>query len=157
MKKLLVLLLLIQGTFAFGQTKFENRKLVLLNDIFYNTTRQNINSFMESKGFKKGDAEAGEGDIKEILSFNSSIDMLEISYSKDNKVSTIVCIYSGAINSAFIEMELKDKGYKAKVVKQSIDGKSINKNIWSISGSKYNFITYADEEEKIGVIGYGIY
>lgn len=157
MKKLLFLLLFIQGTFVFGQTKFENQKLVLMNDIFYNTTKDNINSFMKNKGFSKGDIEPGEKDIKEIFSFDSKFDMLEISYSKDDKVSTIVCIYSGAINCAFIEMELKNKGYKAKVVKQSIDGKSINKNIWSISGSKYNFVTYADEEEKIGVLGFGIY
>ena len=157
MKKLLVLLFLVQATFAFSQTKFENKKLALINDIMYNTTRQSINSFMESKGFTKGEIEEGEDDIKEILAFDTSIDMLEISYSKSNKVMTVVCIYSGAINSVFIETELKNKGYVAKTVKQSIDGKPVNKNVWSINGSKYNFVTYADEEEKIGVLGYGIY
>jgi len=157
MKNLLLLFFILQGTLTFGQVKFEHKKLALINDIFYNTTKQNINSFMDNKGFKKGSVEEGEGDIKEILGFDSKFDMIEVSYNKNNKVSTIVCIYAGAINSTFIEMELKDKGYKSKVVKQTIDGETINKNIWSIPNSKYNFVTYSDEKEKIGVLGYGIY
>jgi hypothetical protein len=157
MKNLIMLLFLLQGSIAFGQTSFENKKLALMNDIFYKTTRQDINSFMKDKGFKKGDVEEGEGDVKEILAFDSQFDMIEISYGKDNKISTIVCIFAGAINTAFIEMEIKNKGYSAKVVKQTIDGQPVNKNIWSKSGTKFNFITYADEKEKIGVLGYGVY
>lgn len=157
MKNLLALLLLVQGTLALGQTKFDNRKLTLINDIVSLTTRQNINSFMENKGFKKGDIDEGEGEIKEVLTFSSSIEMLEIAYNKANKVSNIVCVYAGAINSVFIESELKSKGYTSKVVKQTVDGESITKNRWSIPSSKYNFLTYADEKEKIGVLQYGIY
>jgi hypothetical protein len=157
MKKLTVFLFLLYGSFAFGQTTYENKKLALINDIFFNTTKQNINSFMKDKGFEKGDVEEGEGDIKEILAFDSKFDMMQLSYAKNDKISTIVCIFSGAINVAFIDMELKSKGYTAKVVKQSIDGQPFNKNVWSKSGTKYNFVTYADEKEKIGVLGYGVY
>lgn len=157
MKKLTVLFFLIYGSFAFGQDTYENKKLALINDVFYKSTRQNINSFMKDKGFEKGDVEEGEGDVKEILAFDSKFDMMEVSYAKNDKISTIVCIFSGAINVAFIDMELKKKGYTAKMVKQSIDGQPVNKNIWSKSGTKYNFVTYADEKEKIGVLGYGVY
>lgn len=157
MKKLTLLLFLFYGSFAFGQETYSNKKLALINDIFYKTTKQNINSFMKEKGFEKGDVEEGEGDIKEILAFDSKFDMLELSYGKNDKISTIVCLFAGAINVAFIDMELKDKGYTSKVVKQTIDGQPVNKNIWSKSGTKFNFITYADEKEKIGVLGYGVY
>ncbi|MDQ0968893.1 hypothetical protein QFZ20_004296 [Flavobacterium sp. W4I14] len=157
MKKLTVLFFLLYGSFAFSQETYENKKLALINDVFYKSTRQNINSFMRDKGFEKGDVEEGEGDVKEILAFDSKFDMMEVSYAKNDKISTIVCIFSGAINVAFIDMELKKKGYTAKMVKQSIDGQPVNKNIWSKSGTKYNFVTYADEKEKIGVLGYGVY
>lgn len=157
MKNLIVLLLLLQGYFAFGQTSFENKKLALINDIFYKTTRQDINSFMKDKGFKNGEVVEGEGDVKEILPFNSQFDMMEISYGKDNKISSILCIFAGAVNTAFIEMEIKNKGYSAKLVKEIIGGQPVNKNVWSKSGNKFNFVTYADEKEKIGVVGYGVF
>lgn len=155
--KNVTILLLFCSSFAFGQTTFENKKLALLNDIFYNTSKQNISAFMKDKGFEQGDIEEGEGDVKVILAFKSKFDILEVSYAKNDKISTIVCIFSGAINVPFIEMELKNKGYTAKMVKQSIDGEPVNKNIWSKSGTKFNFVAYADEKEKIGVLGYGVY
>lgn len=157
MKTLTLAFFLLYGSFAFGQVKTNNNKLNLIQDIFTKTTKENINAFMKLKGFEKGEVEEGEDDVKDIYAFNSKIDMLEISYGKNNKIISLVCIYSGAINNAFVEMELKSNGYSAKPTKQTIDDRPVIKNIWSKSGDKFNFITYSDEAEKIGILGYGLY
>lgn len=157
MKTLTLALFLLYGSFAFGQLKTDNKKLTLIQDIFNKTTKDNINTFMKDKGFEKGDVEEGEDDIKEIYAFSSKIDLIEISYGKNNKISSVICVFSGAINTPFIEIELKNNGYSAKVTKQTINGQPISKNIWSKSVDKFNFVTYSDEAEKIGVLGYGLY
>lgn len=157
-KNLILLLFLLQGSIIFCQEKFENNKLNLLNEIFYKTTKDNINSFMKEKGFKKEDVEQeNEGDIKEIYVFSSKFDNVEIYYTKENKVFGVNCIYMGAPNNIFIEMELKNKGYNAKIEKQTWEEETISKNVWGKAGSKLKFVTYSDEKEKMGTVSYGYY
>lgn len=161
MKNLTLLLLLLLGAFCtLAQTSFENKKLALINDIVHKTTRKNVTSFMEDKGFEKGDIEEGSDEVHEVLTFTSEFDVLHIAYTKESKISSIFCMFSGAINVAFIDMELKDKGYSVKIEKGYISGPDeplISKSIWSKSGVKFNFITYANDEEKIGYLAYGVY
>ncbi|WP_141226090.1 hypothetical protein [Flavobacterium fluvii] len=158
MKKLILLLLLLQGSIVFGQIKFENKKIALVNDIYFKTTKDNIDSFMKEKGFEKEDVEQlNDGEIKEVYIFSSQIESIEVYYTKANKIQGVSCIYDGVPNAIFIEMELKNKGYTAKIVKQDFGGETISKNVWSKTGSKLKFITSSDEKEKMGVVAFGNY
>jgi hypothetical protein len=158
MKNLIFLFFLFQGSVAFSQIKFENKKLALIYDIFYKTTRGNVDSFMKDKGFKKGEVDKGyDDDTNEIFTFSSQFDLVGVNYNKQNKTTGVSCIYAGAPNNVFIEMELKDKGYKAKIIKEDVDGETMTTRVWSIQGSKLNFVTSANEKEKSGTVGYGVY
>ncbi|WP_316840096.1 hypothetical protein [Pedobacter gandavensis] len=158
MKNLLLLFLFLQGATVSAQVAFKHQKLALLNDVFYNTTKNNIASYMKDKGFEKlGDEQVDDGEIKEIHTFNSKNDFVNVYYTKENKVFSVNCIYNGAPNNTFIEMELKDKGYSAKNVQQEIEGEKIEKNVWSKGGGKLKFITFSNAEEKMGAVSYGVY
>ncbi|WP_199140605.1 hypothetical protein [Pedobacter sp. ASV12] len=157
MKKLMFLLFLCHGAFAYGQIKFEDKKLALLQDIFYKTTRQNVVSFLKDKGFEKGDEDENykDGD-EEMLVYGSEFDELSIAY-KANKIKSVYSLFVGAPNTIFIEMELKNKGYKSRVVKEEIAGETVTRNLWSIAGSKLEFFTFSDEKKKLGAVGYGTF
>lgn len=158
MKNLILLLLLLQGSITFGQVKFDNKKLALIDDIFYKTTKSSIDSFMKGKGFEKGDVEQeSEGDIKEIYVFTSQFDEIEVYYTKANKIYGISCVYAGAPNNVFIEMEIKDKGYTDKTVTENLQGETISKKVWSKTGSILKFVTLSDEKEKMGMLAFGSY
>lgn len=138
---------------SFAQTKFENKKLSLLNDIYNMTTKGNINSFMKEKGFEKGNVEkVNEGALNEIYSFSSQLEEIDVHYSKDNKILGVYCIYDGAPNNVFIEIEIKDKGYMEKIVEKNFDGETVYKKVWKKIGSNLQFATLSDEKEKMGMV-----
>lgn len=158
MKSVLLLFFLLQGSVVFGQVKFKNEKLALLYEIYHKTTKGNINSFMKSKEFELGEADdKPEGKIKELRSFSTPNNDVLVRYIQGDKVFDISCIYNGALNNVFIEMELAHQGYTAKEVKVAMNGMEINKKIWSKAGSIPKFVTFAAESEKMGLVGYGIY
>ncbi len=158
MKNLILLVFLFQGTIAFSQIQFDNDKLALIYDIYYKTTRGTIDSFMKDKGFSKGEVDKGYDDnTNEIFIYSSQFDIVGVNYNKQKKVTGVSCIYAGAPNNIFIEMELKDKGFQAKIIKEDIEGETITTNVWSIKESKLNFVTSVNEKEKSGTVGYGVY
>lgn len=142
---------ILTSTFSFAQTKFENKKLSLLNDIYYNTTKANINYFMKGSGFEKGGVEkVNQGDLNEIHSFNSQLESIQIHYTKDNKVLDVYCVYDGALNNAFIEMELKDMGYIGKIVEGKFE--IVHTKVWDKIGSNIQFATLSNVEGKKGML-----
>lgn len=157
MKNLFFLIFCVQASFCFGQTKFSNEKLSLVNDIVHKTTRQTVSSFMKDKGF--GDAEVDEGTEKygDLLYFEKTYNEVEVEYTTDGKIDNVVLTYGGAPNNAFIEMELEDMGFVPKTTTgEWTDGKMKERKEWTKPGSKYSFITLTLEEEKMGMLGYGI-
>lgn len=158
MKNSVILILLLHGSMLFGQVRFENKKLALLNDIFYNTTKESIDSFMKEKGFEKvGVERENEGDITEIYAFTSRFDSVDVYFTKGNKVFAVNCIYDGAPNNIVIGGELLGKGFTAVTEEENFDGVTVAKKVWSKAGSKLKFVTSVDEKEKIGVVGFGNY
>ncbi|TXF77228.1 hypothetical protein [Chryseobacterium sp.] len=156
MKNLLLLLFCFQASLFFGQTKFSNEKLSLVNDIVHKTTRQTVSSFMKDKGF--GDAEVDEGtsEYGDLLYFEKTYNEVEVEYTTDGKIDNVVLTYGGAPNNTFIEMELRDMGFIPETsTGEWTDGKMKERKEWTKAGSKYSFITVTIEEEKIGILGYG--
>lgn len=138
-----------------GLTQFENEKLATIQDVFHNTTKQTVTSFLKGKGY--GDPEIDEAfdEYGDAFYFVKTYSRLEIEYSKTNKIINATNMYGGAMNNVFIEMELEEKGYKPLVKKiEEGDGK---KKEWSKPDSKYIFVTMTDEENKMGILGYGTF
>ncbi|MBW8361944.1 MAG: hypothetical protein K0M56_07120 [Kaistella sp.] len=156
MKNLLLLLFCVQTSLLFGQTKFSNEKLALVNDIVHQTTRQTVNSFMKDKGFSDAEVDEASGEFGDLLYFEKTYNEVEVEYTTNGKIDFVVLTYGGAPNNAFIEMELRDKGFisETSTVKWT-DGKMKERKEWTKAGSKYSFVTAMIEEEKIGILSYG--
>lgn len=155
MKNLQLLLLCLFANILFGQTKFDNEKLMLVQDIFYNSTKENINSFMKDKGYTIGEVEPGEGEDGDAHSFKSEFNRVQVQYTPKGLTMGVVMLYVGAINNAFIEMKIKDAGYTFEEHANVIDGVDFTRKQWTKKGQKLSFVTYADKEEKIGFLGFG--
>lgn len=155
MKNLTLLLFCLFANILFGQTKFDNEKLMLVQDIYNNSSKQNLSSFMEQKGYTAGEIEKAEGSYGDSYTFNSKFNMVNVEYTPKGSMYGVTMIYAGSMNNAFIEMKLKDAGFTSKEHEMNIEGKTFVKKQWSKSGQKLSFVTYSDEEEKIGFLGYG--
>ena len=134
---------------------FKNQKLAIIQDVFFNTTRKTVASFLKEKGF--GDVEIEKVGSTEILTFEAKYMALEIEYLQNGSIANIFCNYSGALNNVFIESELKDDGYKStsKNVKTG-DGSNFEMKTWTKPGSRYYYTSSAFEEDKMGVLAFGI-
>ena len=155
MKNFQLLLFCLFANFLFGQTKFERDKLMLVQDVYYNSTKKNLSSFMEQKGYTAGEIEKAEGSYGDAYSFTSQFNMVHVEYTPKGAMFGVTMLYAGAMNNVFIEMDLKDAGFTSKEHEMEIEGKKFTKKQWSKSGQKLSFVTYADEEDKIGFLGYG--
>jgi len=155
MKNLKLLLFCLFANMLLSQTKFDNEKLMLVQDVYYNSSKQNITSFMEQKGFTAGDIEKGEGSYGDSYTFNSKFNMINVEYTPKGSMYGVTMIYAGAPNNIFIEMKLKDAGFISKEHEMDIEGKKYVKKQWTKQGQKLSFVTYSDEQEKIGFLGYG--
>ena len=155
-------------TFSFAQEKFENEKLALVYDIFHNTTRENIISYMEKKHFDTDKTEKANYlklgvPIEEELLFSiylediNEFEKIEILYGEDNKIMEVTYDFYGASGINPIEKELKDKKYKSKVDEFKILGSTVTHLMWSKSRKKLNtFRTYSDSSNNVGELTYGI-
>lgn len=143
----------------YTEEKFENEKLILVYEIFHNTTRQNIEAFMKNKNFSDAEIEPAFDDYGELLTFNTKFGMIEVEYQKNGKILNVLYMYSGAINNVFVEMDLKENKFLG-TTKKFMAGKNLSqefeKKIWTKSGTQYRFLTSADEGEKTGAVAYGI-
>ena len=155
MKNLQLLLLCLFANIIFGQTKFDNEKLMDIQDIFYNSTKKNINSFMKDKGYTAAEVEPGDEEYGDAYNFKSEFNRVQIQYTTKGANSGVVMLYIGAINNAFIEMKIRDAGYTFVEHANVIDGVNFNRKQWSKKGEKLSFVTYASEEDKIGFLGFG--
>ncbi|MCX8533718.1 hypothetical protein [Chryseobacterium luquanense] len=155
MKNLQLLFLCLFANILFGQTKFDNEKLTLVQDVYHNSTKNNLSSFMEKKGFKVGEMEKAEGQYGDAYNFSSQFNMVHVEYTPKGAMYGVTLLYAGAPNNIFIEMKLKDGGYTSKEHEMEIEGKKFIKKQWTKSGQKNSFVTYADSDEKIGFLGYG--
>lgn len=155
MKNLQLLLLCLFANIVFAQTEFKRDKLILVQDVYYKSTKSNLKSFMEQKGFTFGEMEKGEGAFGDSYTFNSKLNLVFVEYTPKGAMSNVVIMYSGAMNNVFIEMDIKDAGFTSKEHEMQVEGKTIIKKQWSKSGQKLSFVTYSDEEEKVGFLGYG--
>ena len=139
-------------TYVFGQTKFDNDKLILVQEIYHKTNRANVDNFMKDKGFSMeeplilDDSEYGD-----VLLYRSKFQEVQVDYHLNKKIQGVILTYAGAPNNIMIEMELEDAGYISK----EDDSGDIKMNIWKKGNSSIIFITYADEKRKIGVVTYG--
>lgn len=158
---------MLTTTFSFAQEKFENEKLTLVNDIFHNTTRENIVSYMEKKDFDTDKVDKTEYlksgvEIEEELIFSfflkdeGEFEKIEILYGKNNKIVEVTYDFYGATNNNLIEKELKDKKYKSKVDNFEILGSTVTHYIWRKSRNKNSFRTYSDSLNNTGELTYGI-
>jgi hypothetical protein len=59
------------------------------------------------------------------------------------------------MNNTFIEMKIRDAGYTFVEHSNVIDGVDFTRKQWTKKGEKTSFVTYADNDEKIGFLGYG--
>jgi|GEM_PF-5858969 len=155
MKKLQLLLFCLLANIFFGQTKFDNEKLMTVQDIFYNSTKQNINSFMKDKGYTVGEVEPGDAEYGDAYNFKSEFTRVQIQYTPKGATSGVVMLYAGAMNNTFIEMKIKDAGYTFVEHANVIDGVDFTRKQWSKKGEKLSFVTYADANDKIGFLGFG--
>ncbi|MEC5157987.1 hypothetical protein [Chryseobacterium sp. MP_3.2] len=136
-------------------TSFKNQKLAIIQDIFFNTTRNTVASFLKEKGF--GDVKIEKERTSEILIFEAKYLALEIEYLQNGSIANIFCNYSGALNNVFIESELEDDGFKSTTEKvKASDGSVFEMKTWTKSGSKYYYTSSAFEEDKMGVLAFGI-
>ncbi|MBD8083746.1 hypothetical protein [Chryseobacterium caseinilyticum] len=156
MKNLQLLLLCLFANLLFAQTKFDNEKLTLVQDIYHNSTRKNLNSFMEAKGYTVGDVEKG-GEDGDAHSFKSEYTRVQVLYNPKGEMDGVVLLYAGAMNNVFIEMKIKDAGYTATEHSNVVDGIDFTRKQWSKKGKDTSFVTYGDEVEKIGFLGYGVF
>lgn len=154
MKKLQLLLICLFANILFGQTKFDNEKLMLVQDIYHNSTKKNINSFMKDKGYIVGEVEQG-GEDGDAHSFKSEFNRVQVLYTPKGATDGIIMLYAGAMNNTFIEMKIRDAGYTFEEHSNVIDGINFKRKQWSKKGEKTSFVTSADNEEKIGFLGYG--
>jgi len=166
-KLFLAISFLLITTFSFSQEKFENEKLALVNDIFHNTTRENIVSYMENKHFDTDKVEKTEYlksgvEIEEELVFSfyleneGELEKIEILYGKNKKIVEVTYDFYGAANTSLIEKELKDKKYKSKIDNFEILGSTVTHYIWRKSRNKNSFRTYSDSLNNTGELTYGI-
>ena len=155
MKNLSILLFCLFANIIFGQTKFDDKKLMAVQDIYYNSTKQNINSFMKDKGYEASDVEKGDEEYGDSYNFTSKFERIQVQYTPKGKTSGIVMLYSGAMNNAFIEMKIKDAGYTFVEYANVIDGVDFKRKRWSKKGEKLSFVTYSNEEDKVGFLGFG--
>ncbi|KQT31093.1 hypothetical protein ASG22_18845 [Chryseobacterium sp. Leaf405] len=155
MKNLTLILFCLLANLFFGQKKFDDEKLMAVQDIFYNSTKKNINNFMTGKGYTVGEVEKGEGEDGDAHSFKSEFTRVQVQYNTDGSNAGVVMLYAGAINNAFIEMKIKDAGYTFVEHENVIDGVDFKRKQWSKKGEKYSFITYADDTDKVGFLAFG--
>ncbi|WP_124636973.1 hypothetical protein [Taibaiella sp. KBW10] len=157
LKIMLALVAFTISTLCYGQSNFKHEKIKLVHDIFHKTTKQNINAFMKERGFKIGEINEGNEEYGDELSFTSEFNLITVEYTKGNKVLSVSCIYAGAPNNVFVEMELKESGYTPTSSKyEDMDGTTRERKIWAKPGTAYLFASAKDEKEKIGVLAYGI-
>lgn len=155
MKNLQLLLICLFANIVFGQTKFDNEKLMLIQDIYHNSTKKNIDSFMKDKGYTVGEVEKGENGDGDAHTFKSEFTRVQIVYTPKDAIKGVIMLYLGAMNNTFIEMKIRDAGYTFEEHESTADGTAFKRKQWSKKGEKLSFITYADEEEKIGFLGIG--
>lgn len=159
---------ILTTAFSFAQEKFENEKLALVYDIFHNTTRENIVSYMEKNHFETDKIEDG-GYLKsgvpigEELLFSiyledvGEFEKIEILYGKNKEILEVTYDFYGADGINPIEKELKDKKYKSKVDEFKILGSTVTHLMWSKSKRKLNtFRTYSDSSNNVGELTYGV-
>ncbi|MDQ0592632.1 hypothetical protein QFZ37_001001 [Chryseobacterium ginsenosidimutans] len=155
MKNLQLLLLCLFANIVFGQTKFDNEKLMAVQNIFFNSTKDNISSFMKDKGYTVVDVEPGDEEYGDAYNFKSEYNRVQIQYTPKGITSGVVMLYAGAINNTFIEMAIRDAGYTFVEHANVIEGVNFKRKQWSKKGEKTSFVTYADDKEKIGFLGFG--
>ncbi|MCS3871624.1 hypothetical protein J3D55_004540 [Chryseobacterium ginsenosidimutans] len=154
MKTLQLLLLCLFANILFGQTKFDNEKLMAVQDIYHNSTKKNINTFMQAKGYTVAEVEKG-GEDGDAHSFKSEFSRVQVLYTPKGEMDGVIMLYVGAMNNTFIEMKIRDAGYTFVEHANVIDGVDFKRKQWSKKGEKTSFVTYADNDEKIGFLGYG--
>lgn len=154
MKNLQLLFLCLFTNILFGQTKFDNEKLMVVQDIYHNSTKKNINTFMQAKGYTVAEVEKSEEE-GDAHSFKSEFNRVQVLYTPKGEMDGVIMLYAGAMNNTFIEMKIRDAGYSATEHSNVIDGKDFTRKQWSKKGEKTSFVTYADSDEKIGFLGYG--
>lgn len=152
MKTLQLLALLLFTTILFGQTKFDDDKLMLVQDIYHNSTKKNINTFMTDKGYTIGEVENDEEGYAH--SFKSEFNRVQVLYNTKGEMDGVIMLYLGAPNNIFIEMKLKDAQYTFEEDALDVGDGSFMRKIWSKKGDPYSFTTYVSDEDKIGFLGY---
>src|SRR6218665_2470557 len=117
MKKILLLLFFSVFTVAFGQTRINNNEsLSLVQDIYQNTTKKNLESFMSIRGrkveeFIKGDDYFGDTYIYDKDYYGK----IQVELDLENKIATVILFYKGAYNNRIIEMRLREGRYTYKI------------------------------------------
>ena len=159
MKNFNLILICLFGNILFGQTKFDNEKLDLIQEIYHNTNRESINKFMQQKGFTiEEPLIIDDSEYGDAVAFSTKFLLIQVDYKLNKRIESVTMSYAGAMNNIFVEKALGEAGFKGK------DGGEMygfeegeNKEIWQKSGISYAFVTFADEKEKIGIVGYGIF
>lgn len=138
---------------------FKNEKLALIYDIFHNTNRKTIETYMIEKGFSEAEIDPAFDEFGELLTFNNNFGFVEVEYQTNGKVLNVIYTYAGAVNHIFIEEELEENQYKATTKKfkagENFD-EEFEKNLWNKTGTENRFVTAAIEAKKVGSVGYGI-
>lgn len=164
LKLFLAIGFILATTFSSAQEKFENKRLALVYDIFHNTTRENIISYMENKEFdtdktKKVEYLKSGVEIGEELLFSfylvdeGEFEKIELLYGPDNKILEVTYDYYGAADNDAIEKELKAKKYKSKLDEFKILGSTVTHYIWK--RKKNTFRTHVSISNNTGELTYG--
>lgn len=152
MKTLQLLALLLFANILFAQTKFDNDKLTLVQDIYHNSTKNTLNTFMTDKGFTVGEFDTDEDGA--VHSFKSEFNRVHVLYTPTGEKDGVLMLYAGASNNIFIEMKLKDAGFTFEEETFGVGDDAFLRKIWSKEGDRSTFITYTNNEDKIGFLGY---
>ena len=159
MKKLLVLFLCIEATIAFGQTKFDNNeRLSLVQDVYHNTTKQNLVSYMKIRGRKVEEFVKGDDYFGDVYVFDPGYyGQIQVEYNLNNTISNVILSYEGVHNNQITELRLREARFTYKIDEFEENGKKYARKIWSERDSKVSFVTFVDKDNNISILGYGIF
>ena len=102
---------------------------------------------MKDKGF--GDPEVETEENGDVFYFDKTYHDVEVMYNTEGKIMGVILNYGGAMNNAFIEMELQEEGFVSVI---DADNKEEERKEWKKPGSKYTFLTFTNEKGKYGTL-----